>query len=94
MPLHNLMESIVHDCLQSLKLNNDLLKKIDEKTENDIKAVALNRLPSRYVVSQKGEVIAKAQLHTQVESDVYRELSYAVRKVLETERELKLDDNE
>lgn len=53
-----------------------------ERCVNDMKAIALNDLPSKYVASQKGEVFTKAnELTVQFEADVIRALVMAIEKV-------------
>jgi competence protein ComFB len=86
MKVHNLMEEIVSSCLKDL-IRRKNITDCDERTFKDISAIALNRLPSKYVVTSQGEMFAKSQLRSQVESDVYRELSYAISKVLNTQRD-------
>jgi len=53
-----------------------------EQCQNDIMALTLNRLPSRYVSTELGSAYVKAQyLNSQLQSDVIRELTLAVDKV-------------
>lgn len=80
------MESIVSSCLKDL-IRRKNISDCDERRFNDIMAIVLNQLPSKYVVTTQGEMFAKSQLRSQVESDVYRELSYAISKVLNTQRD-------
>ncbi|MCZ8511214.1 late competence development ComFB family protein [Paenibacillus filicis] len=86
MNVHNLMEDMVRACLKELMLHQEGLGELSEKEQSDIMAIALNRLPTKYVASAKGEVFAKTQLGMQVETDVYRELTGAVEKVLHSGR--------
>ncbi|TVY09613.1 late competence development ComFB family protein [Paenibacillus cremeus] len=86
MPIHNLMEEIVKSCLKELMQHQDQLSSLDEKAQSDVMAIALNHLPARYVSTDKGEVLAKSQLRLQVETDVYRELTNAIDKVLHNNR--------
>lgn len=90
MKVHNLMEDVVKACLKELMQHQEHLSALDEKAQSDIMAIALNRLPAKYVSTAKGEVIAKTQMGMQAETDVYRELSYAIDKVLNTVRKLDL----
>ncbi|MED4601122.1 late competence development ComFB family protein [Paenibacillus validus] len=90
MNVHNLMEDVVKACLKDLMLHQEQLSALDEKSQSDIMAIALNRLPAKYVSTARGEVIAKAQMGMQAETDVYRELSYAIDKVLNSVRKLDL----
>ena len=87
MTVHNMMEGLVEDCLKEfLHRNQDKESQLDDGLRSDIMAIVLNRLPSRYVSTHKGEVFTKTQLRSQHESDVYREISLAVNKVLESTR--------
>jgi competence protein ComFB len=86
------MEDVVRQCLKDLQLRQASLVACSEHELNDIIAIALNRLPPRYVATSKGEVLAKTQLRSQVESDVFRELSYAADKVLSSAGESDLRD--
>lgn len=82
MAVHNMMEEIVRNCLKELMMNQSSLSQLDEKAQADIMALALNKLPPKYVSTLRGEVFAKTQLKAQVETDVYRELTHAIEKVL------------
>ncbi|OXM86067.1 late competence development ComFB family protein [Paenibacillus rigui] len=94
MSVHNLMEDIVKSCLKDWMQHQPELAGVDEKTESDIMAIVLNQLPAKYVSTMQGEVFAKTQLRAQVETDVYRELAYAVQKVMNTDRRsVLLNDN-
>lgn len=84
--VHNLMEDIVKSCLKELIAHQEKLSSLDEKMQADVMAIALNRLPAKYVASATGEMFAKTQLRNQVETDVYRELTGAIDKVLHNER--------
>ncbi|MDF2963445.1 MAG: competence protein ComFB [Paenibacillus sp.] len=86
MNVHNLMEDIVKSCLKDLLQHQPQVGNLDEKLQSDIIAIALNKLPPRYVSTDRGEVIAKTQLRSQVETDVYRELANAIEKVLKFSR--------
>jgi len=71
------MEDIVLNNLNLLLEKEDMCK--CEKCRLDIMALALNRLPSKYVVTQKGHVYAKlAELELQLKADVIRELTRAI----------------
>jgi competence protein ComFB len=82
MNVHNMMEDIVRNCLNELMANREPLGGLDVKQQSYIMALALNKLPPKYVSTSKGEMFAKTQLRAQVETDVYRELTYAIDKVL------------
>ncbi|MTI48208.1 MAG: competence protein ComFB [Firmicutes bacterium] len=81
MKLHNYMENTVFHVL-----NNLLLKRNDictcEKCRMDIAAIALNNLPTRYVVTEKGELYTKLnEMEIQFEADIIKELVRAIEKV-------------
>lgn len=92
MEVHNLMEDIVKNCLKELINHNDRAPEIDEKSQSDILAITLNKLPSKYVATSQGEMLAKTQLRSQVETDVYRELSLAMDIVLKSSRNSVFDE--
>jgi competence protein ComFB len=79
------MEDIVRSCLKEL-IQHKPIDGCDETMQSDIIAIALNRLPPKYVSTAKGEVFVKTQTRLQVEPDVYRELSLAIEKVTQSER--------
>lgn len=95
MTVHNLIEEIVRNCLKEIIQKEKRLAALNEHLQSDIMAIALNRLPPRYVSTLKGEMFAKTQLRPQVESDVYREIAYAIDKVLHHSRkeDFKKDDD-
>ena len=77
MRLHNYMEDIVLNNLNLLLEKENMCK--CEKCKLDIMALALNRLPSKYVVTHKGHIYAKlAELELQLKADVIRELTKAI----------------
>jgi competence protein ComFB len=86
MHVHNLIEDIVKSCLKELIQKRPELHNCNEHAQSDIMAIVLNKLPAKYVSTAKGEVFAKTQLRAQVESDIYRELSYAIEKVMNVPR--------
>lgn len=87
MQVHNLMEDIVRSCLKELLTHRQDLADCDEKVQADIMAIVLNNLPPKYVSTDKGEMFVKTQLRSQVETDVYRELSLAIDKVMKHSRQ-------
>jgi competence protein ComFB len=93
MTIHNMMEEITRHCLNDLVQHTPGLGELTDPQYTDILALALNRLPPKYVSTAKGEMFAKTQLRNQVESDVYRELTYAVDKVLNTVRKTDFEDD-
>ena len=55
--LKNYMEEIVQEYLDDVIADIDMCK--CEKCRLDIVAIALNNLPSKYIVSEKGELFSK-----------------------------------
>jgi competence protein ComFB len=92
MEVHNLMEEIAKNCLKELLLHQETGTEIDMQSQSDILAITLNKLPSKYVATSRGEMLAKTQLRAQVETDVYRELSLAMDIVLNSSRKSVFDD--
>lgn len=83
--LNNLMEILVEQKYDETK---DTLGGCQcEQCRLDILSYALNRLPARYVVSQKGEALAKvASMSVQFESDIICALAMASKVVKEHPR--------
>lgn len=80
MELHNYMEDVVLNNLNLLLEKEDMCK--CEKCKLDIMALALNKLPSKYVVTQRGRIYTKlAELELQFKADVVRELTKAIEVV-------------
>lgn len=80
MILKNYMEEVV------LNLIDDVIKDVDvckcEKCKMDIMAISLNNLPTKYVVTEKGELYSKVNLlRLQVEVDVITEITKAAMMV-------------
>ncbi|MBC8587550.1 late competence development ComFB family protein [Paratissierella segnis] len=74
--LKNYMEEIVFSVI------DDVLKDMDicrcERCKMDIIAISLNNLPSKYVVTERGELYSKVNLFKmQVEVDVITEITKA-----------------
>lgn len=86
MSTHNLMEEIVKKCLKDLLETSPELAGCSEQQQADITAIVLNALPPKYVGTEKGEMFVKTQQRAQIETDVYRELSLAVKKVMNDSR--------
>ena len=79
--LKNFIEDVVENILGELLNNYPQLCKC-EKCLLDIKAIALNKLPAKYIVSEKGEVYSKIEaFNRQFEIDVTRQLIDAIEKV-------------
>ena len=80
MELHNYMEDVVLNNLNLLLEKEDMCK--CEKCKLDIMALALNKLPSKYVVTQRGRIYTKlAEIELQFKADVVRELTKAIEVV-------------
>jgi competence protein ComFB len=74
----NVMESIVDQAVRELGQQRPNMYHCDQCVL-DIKAIALNRIAPKYVVSHKGEVFSKVSaMANQYMTDVYRELSIAI----------------
>lgn len=78
MEIHNYMEDVVMSVVE-----NTLSKAEDicncQKCKLDIAALALNKLPPKYIVTQKGRVYTKlAELQLQAMADVTREVTKAI----------------
>ena len=78
MEIHNYMEDVVKDTLEELILKRENICKC-EKCKFDMIAWVLNRLPAKYVVSDKGRIFTKLQeVEIQFRADVVRELTKAI----------------
>lgn len=86
MRLHNCMETAV------INMTSHILKKQEnictcEKCKLDIVAIALNNLPPKYVVSEKGEVYTKIkEMEAQFDVDIIKELTKAIEIVSKNPR--------
>jgi len=79
----NAMEPIVSDLFEANYVKTRILSCACEKCQLDIVLLALNHVPPRYTSSQAGEAYIKAiYMEPQLQSDVLRELTKAV-KVIE-----------
>ncbi|MFH1776704.1 MAG: late competence development ComFB family protein [Candidatus Omnitrophota bacterium] len=78
MELKNYMEIAVEDNLdRMLSRRNDFCS--CERCRLDVSALALNRLPQRYVVTDKGRVMTKIkETEVQCQADILRELVIAL----------------
>lgn len=75
--LKNYMEDIVFLILDELIRDKNVCK--CERCRMDIAAIALNHLPGKYVVTEKGEVYAKTDLLSrQFKTDVVIQLINAI----------------
>ncbi len=83
MQLVNFMEEAVRNALEEL-LTEPAYKslELDEKAQWDVIAFALNHLPPRYVVTEKGRLYTRAEeLKQQFKTDIVVELSKAIQHV-------------
>ncbi len=77
MQLKNCMEDAVKDMLDNVIKDTNVCK--CERCRYDIAAIALNHLPPRYVVTEEGEIYARAdELRTQFTADITSEIIKAV----------------
>jgi competence protein ComFB len=78
MKLYNYMEEVVRDTLDKLISEREDVCKC-QKCKLDMVACALNRLPPKYMVSDKGIIFTKLQeVEVQFRADVIRELTKAI----------------
>jgi competence protein ComFB len=80
------MEKAVLNILDRILESQDNLCRC-EKCRLDIAAIALNNLPSKYVVTNKGELYTKVQeMEIQFEADIIREITKAIEIVSKNPR--------
>lgn len=81
MHLHNTMEKAVFNIIDRvLSKKEDVCK--CEKCKLDIIAIALNNLPPKYVVTEKGHLYSKVnEMEIQFEADIVKELVKAIETV-------------
>ncbi|SES71189.1 competence protein ComFB [Natronincola peptidivorans] len=86
MEIKNYMEIVVNNLLPNiLKLNDDVCT--CNQCVADIKAIALNHLPPKYIATESGEVYSKINaLSIQFEADVINALTIAINKVTSSPR--------
>ncbi len=81
MEAKNFMEKEVLRIIDKLLQDNPNMCNC-EKCRADMAAIALNNLPPKYIVTEKGELYSKLQeMETQFEVDIIREVSKAIEKV-------------
>ena len=83
MQLTNFMEDAVKNVLEEM-IKNEPYRSLgfDEKNKMDIMAYALNRLPPKYVVTQKGHLFTRVnELRQQFNTDIVVELSKAIEHI-------------
>ena len=88
MNFHNYMEEAATQVLDGLlteRQYQDL--KLTEKSKLDVLAYALNHLPPRYVVTEKGHLYSRTdELRQQFQTDIIVELSKAIQQVVKNPR--------
>ncbi len=78
--LKNYMEDVVKIILNEIIYNINVCD--CEKCRMDIAAIALNKLPHRYIVSEKGELYSKINtLRQQFEVDIVSAITHAAMQV-------------
>ena len=78
MKIQNYMEDVVHDELELLLAERDDLCKCN-KCQMDMMVWALNRLPPKYVITDKGRLYTKLkEQEVQFKADVVKELTKAI----------------
>lgn len=86
MKIKNYMEDVVIHLLYNLVKDRENVCKC-EKCLSDIAAIALNKLPPHYVVSEKGEVYSKVlNMSIQFEADVTTAILEAIERVSKNPR--------
>ena len=80
MQISNFMEDAVKNVLEDMLANEPYRSvPLDEKTRLDIMAYALNRLPPKYVVTERGHLYTRMnELKHQFNTDIVVELSKAI----------------
>lgn len=86
MKLHNIMEDKVTDITKRLMQDGQDFCTCD-RCKLDVIAIALNAVPSKYVVTDKGELFGRANLMTnQSDADIIKEVTRAIDIVRESPR--------
>nr|NNM91104.1 late competence development ComFB family protein [Bacilli bacterium] len=84
--LYNVMEEMAREIFLDM-ISHDFQGCTCEICQNDILAIALNRLPPQYSSSTTGELYVKARLFaSQWRVDIVRELTYAIGIVATTRK--------
>jgi len=78
MKIQNYMEDVVHDELELLLAERDDVCKCN-KCQMDMMVWALNRLPPKYVITDRGRLYTKLkEQEVQFKADVVQELTKAI----------------
>jgi len=86
MEIHNYMEEAVKEVLDGILSQREDVCKCDV-CRSDMMAWALNRLPSKYVATQKGRVYTKLdEINIQFKTDIIKEVVRAVEYVKDKPR--------
>ncbi len=81
MKMSNYMEDIVTEELERLLSKKDDICKC-YKCKLDMMVLALNRLPPKYVITERGRIYTRLkETETQFKADVVRELTKAIMQV-------------
>lgn len=87
MELKNYMELVVRDAVEQELSSIDEEWAKDERCKLDIMALILNRLPARYIVTDKGRIMTKIkETEVQFQADILRELVRAIKIVTKNPR--------
>ena len=87
MRVRNFMEYVVEDAVRKITEKEEG-HTFSEKDLADIEALALNSLPPRYIVTEKGEVFSKVdELSIQFQADVTRAVMQALSRVKDNPRD-------
>jgi len=87
MRVRNFMEYVVEDAVRKITEKEEG-HTFSEKDLADIEALALNSLPPRYIVTEKGEVFSKVdELSIQFQADVTRAVMQALNRVKDNPRD-------
>lgn len=81
MEIHNNMEDLVFRYVETSLNRMESICKCD-KCKKDIAAIALNNLPSKYIVTNKGDMYTRLkEMESQYIADVVREVTKAIETV-------------
>ncbi len=80
MKLKNLMETVVFQVLDDYMREEDMCK--CDRCRLDVAGIALNQLPSKYVITERGEAYGKTDtIDIQKNVDVIRAIMAGIQKV-------------
>jgi len=81
MGIHNYMEEAVKDAIEDILAQREDVCKC-ERCKFDMMAWALNRLPPKYVATQKGRVYTKLEeIGIQFKTDIIKEVARAIEHI-------------